>query len=123
MFRSQIAWILVVVAAFCLAGCHRQAPGSSSVSDAKPGADTRTRAGVAPMADDSTVIVIAAPDNGDMGPVLGDLSKELRRYVLVSRNSPQSFEEFVQKAHIQAPPPPAGQHYAIENGAIVLVSR
>ena len=67
--------------------------------------------------------MIAVPESGDAGAVLSQLSKELRRYVLVSRSSPKDFQEFADKAHVQAPPPPEGQKYAIENGAIVLVKR
>jgi hypothetical protein len=58
-----------------------------------------------------------------MAVVLGELSRRLRKYVLVSRSTPASFEEFADKAHVQAPPPPAGQKYALDHGQIVLVNR
>jgi hypothetical protein len=52
--------------------------------------------------------------------VLGRLSLELRKYVLRTKAAPKTFEEFLAHANVQAPPPPAGKKYAIDNGAVVL---
>jgi hypothetical protein len=110
----------VAVAVFLAAGCKKQAPAPNASASAgvQSGATT---AGVMPL--DTTPTVIAVPEDGNVATVLGDLSRQLRRYVLATRNAPQSFEDFADKAHVQAPPPPAGQKYAIQSGQIVLVNR
>jgi hypothetical protein len=54
---------------------------------------------------------------------LSQLSIELRKYVVRTRSVPRTYEEFAAKSNVQAPPPPAGKKYAIENQAIVLVRR
>jgi hypothetical protein len=116
-FRARFA-ACVAVAVFLAAGCKKQAPAPT----ASPSAGDRTgatTAGVMPL--DATPTVIAMPEDGNVATVLGDLSRQLRRYVLATRDAPKSFEDFADKAHIQAPPPPVGQKYAIQSGQIVLV--
>jgi hypothetical protein len=62
-------------------------------------------------------------DDGGVNAVLTQLSLELRKYVVRTRSIPKTYEEFAAKSNVQAPPPPAGKKYAIENQAIVLVGR
>ena len=62
-------------------------------------------------------------DTGDVDATLGQLSLELRKYVVGTRSVPKNFEEFVAKSHVQVPPPPAGKKYAIKDQAVVLVKR
>jgi len=64
-------------------------------------------------------IVIA--DTGDLNATLGQLSLELRKYVVRTRKVPKTFEEFLAKSNVQAPPAPDGKKYAIQGQEIVLV--
>ncbi len=59
-------------------------------------------------------------DTGNPDAVLGQLSLELKKYVLRTRTAPKSFEEFVAASRVQAPPPPPGKKYAIDHGTVVL---
>jgi hypothetical protein len=114
----------VAVLALVLAGCKKQAPVSNTApaaADQNAASTETTKAGVAPL--DATPVVVPAPEDGNMTVVLAELSRQLRKYVLVSRSAPKSFEEFADKARVQAPPPPTGQKYAIDHGEIVLVKR
>jgi hypothetical protein len=62
-------------------------------------------------------------DSGDVNATLGQLSIELRKYVVSTRSVPKDYEEFAAKSHVNAPPPPPGKKYAIKNQAVVLVKR
>jgi len=62
-------------------------------------------------------------DDGGVNAVLTQLSLELRKYVVRTRSVPKTYEEFIAKSNVQAPPPPPGKKYVIENQAIVLVQR
>lgn len=121
VFRAGSLRVAAMLALVCAAGCRRQAQTPVPAGEQSAASPEATTAGVAPLP--ATPIVVAAPEDGNVDAVLGQLSRELRRYVLVSRNAPKNFEDFADKAHLQAPPPPAGQKYAIQNGAIVLVKR
>jgi len=72
-----------------------------------------------PYAASNTVIIDAA----DPSVALQQLSQELRNYVVRTRSVPRSFEDWVGKSQVEAPPPPAGQKYAIQGQAVVLVKR
>jgi hypothetical protein len=63
------------------------------------------------------------PDTGNVNAALEALSLELRKYVVRTRSVPRNYEEFAAKSHVQAPPPPPGKKYAIQNQAIVLVKQ
>jgi hypothetical protein len=62
-------------------------------------------------------------DTASVDATLNQLSSELRNYVVRTRSVPKNFEEFAAKSQVQAPPAPAGKKYAIQNRAVVLVSR
>ena len=66
-------------------------------------------------------VVIPAADN--INDTLNQLSTELRRYVVRTRSVPKNFEEFIAKSLVQAPAAPDGKKYAIQNHAVVLVTR
>ena len=61
--------------------------------------------------------------HADPSATLADLTTELRRYVVRTRSVPKNLDEFIAKSQVQAPAPPAGKKYAIQNKAIVLVNR
>ena len=75
------------------------------------------------MKDWLAAVPIVIPDTGDTSATLGQLSLELRKYVLRTRSAPKSFEEFQAKSQLEAPPAPAGKKYAIQGSAVVLVKR
>jgi hypothetical protein len=62
-------------------------------------------------------------DAGNIDATLSQLTSELRKYVIHSRSVPRNFEEFIAKSGVQAPSPPAGKKYVIQNRAVVLVKR
>jgi len=66
---------------------------------------------------------VVVSDQGGMNAALEQLSLELRKYVVRTRSVPKSYEEFIARSNVQAPPPPPGKKYAIENKEIVLVGR
>ncbi len=66
---------------------------------------------------------VVVSDQGGVNATLEQLSLELRKFVVRTRSVPKSYEEFIAKSNVQAPPPPAGKKYAIENKEIVLVRR
>lgn len=61
--------------------------------------------------------------NADPNVILAELTAELRKYVVSTRSVPKSFEEFIAKSGVQAPPAPPGKKYAIQNKAVVFVKR
>jgi hypothetical protein len=57
-------------------------------------------------------------------PALADLTRDLRRWIVKSKQRPASFEDLVAKAGLQPPAPPAGKKYAISpEMRVVLVDR
>lgn len=55
---------------------------------------------------------------------LAELTRELRRWIVKTKQRPASFEDFAAKAQIQVPPAPAGKKYAISKEMrVVLVDR
>ena len=72
-----------------------------------------------PPASATTVVV----SDGGINATLKQLSLELRKYVVRTRSVPRNFEEFIAKSNVQAPAPPPGKKYAIENKAVVLVEK
>ena len=119
---------VALLAATLAAGCskHQSAVSASAAAnavqaDAAPelSAAPPSPRGPGPAAPPPTAVVI--PDSGDVNATLNQLSLELRKYVVGTRSVPKDFKEFVAKSHVQAPPPPAGKKYAIQNQAVVLV--
>jgi len=55
-------------------------------------------------------------------PDLQALNQQMIRWVVANHQRPKSFEDFVARANIQVPPPPAGKKYVIDKrGFIALV--
>jgi hypothetical protein len=55
---------------------------------------------------------------------LAELTRELRRWIVATKQRPASFEEFAAKAKVKIPPPPAGKKYALSSEMrVVLVNR
>jgi len=66
---------------------------------------------------------VVVSDSANLNATLDQLSLELRKYVVRTRSVPRNFEEFIAKSNVQAPAPPPGKKYAIENKAVVLVEK
>ena len=57
-------------------------------------------------------------------PNLAELTRELRRWIVATREKPANFEDFAAKAKITVPPPPAGKKYALSSEMhVILVNR
>ena len=113
--------------ALAAAGCSKHepaaagqnaAPTASQETTATPGAASQRGAPVALPAQP-----VVVPENADVSATLGQLSLELRKYVLRTRSVPKDFEEFAAKSQARIPPPPAGKKYAIKDQTVVLVNR
>ena len=118
-------WAVLVIAALA-AGCRKHEPAAATTPTNSASADAATPADEAPtrgpgIAPPPTAVTV--PDTGDTKATLSQLSLELRKYVLRTKSAPSSFEDFVAKSQVQAPPPPAGKKYALQSGAVVLVNR
>jgi len=113
------------IAAGLTAGCKKQeaAPAAVAAPDAPAGSSQAVPSprGPGPMAPAPASVVV--PDTGDMNATLGQLSLELRKYVVRTRSIPKTFEEFLAKSNVQPPPAPAGKKYAIQDQVIVLVKK
>ncbi len=52
---------------------------------------------------------------------LAELTRELRRWIVSTREKPTSFEDFAAKAKIKVPPAPAGKKYALSSEMRVIL--
>jgi hypothetical protein len=117
---------MLVATASLTAACnkHEASPGPvASASDpaASSSEGVPSPRGPGPMAPPPASVVV--PDTGDVNATLGQLSLELRKYVVRTRTVPKIFEEFLAKSNVQPPPAPAGQKYEIQGQVIVLVKK
>jgi hypothetical protein len=115
----------VLLAVMLAGGCSKQQPaagsnaGSNAAASTAPQPPPSARSPGTPAAAAPVVV----PDSGDVNATLGQLSLELRKYVVRTRSVPKNFEEFVSKSGAQVPAPPAGKKYAIQGQEVVLVKR
>ena len=128
--RSCLCLWFVLLAAGLALGCKKQGAALDASADTntpvadQPGSEAvapPSPRGPGPMPVATTPAVIQ--DQGDPSAVLAQLSLELRKYVVHTRSVPKNYEEFIAKSQVQAPPPPEGKKYAIQNKAVVLVNR
>ena len=64
----------------------------------------------------------AASTYGD--EALAELTREVRRWIVATKQRPTSFEDFVANAKITVPPPPPGKKYELSKELrVVLVDR
>ncbi|EEF59518.1 hypothetical protein [Pedosphaera parvula] len=117
--------ILLALLATALTACkkHEAVPSPQAVTQDQPASapqEGTSARGPNPLP--AAPVTVNAPENGDVNATLGQLSLELRKYVVRTRSAPKSFEEFAEKAQLQAPTPPAGKKYAIQGGKIALVN-
>ena len=123
--------ILSLTACAWVTGCQRHstpsraggdtnttAPGSAAAASEAPPSPR----GPGPMPGPPAGAVVVSDLEG-VNSALEQLSVELRKYVVRTRTVPKTYEEFISKSNVQAPEPPPGKKYAIQNQAIVLVKR
>jgi len=63
---------------------------------------------------------VSLPPDATAEAAAGQLSTELRRYVLTTRTIPKDFDDFAAHHPMKFPPAPAGKKYVIENGQVVV---
>lgn len=123
--------ILFLFACACLSGCQRHAAtspvsGETNIPALRPATASSeappSPRGPGPMPAPAAGAVVISAQEGESG-ALEQLSIELRKYVVRTRTVPKTYEEFIAKSNVQAPEPPPGKKYAIQNQAIVLVKR
>ena len=111
---------LVLLALALTSGCKKQeaAPVATNAVPAAAMAPESPAGGppVTPPAPKPAIV----QQNPDINATLGQLALELRKYVVRTRSVPKTFEEFIAKSGVQAPPPPPGKRYAIEGQQVVL---
>jgi hypothetical protein len=66
----------------------------------------------------------APPPQVEAGVDLAALTRDLKRWIVSTKERPGTFEEYVAKAKVSVPPAPAGKKFAISKEMrIVLVDR
>jgi len=57
-------------------------------------------------------------------PVLAQLTRDVKRWIVMTKKVPANFEDFVAKAKVTVPPPPAGKKYALSaEMRVILVNQ
>jgi cell division protein FtsN len=123
---SMRVWlVLFVISLLSCVGCKKQeVPASLSSTDSvsDPSAPSSPRGPVRVAASDTNSAVVIR-ETSDPNATLQQLTGALRDYVVRTRTVPKNFDEFVTKGQITVPPPPAGQKYALQGQAVVLVQK
>lgn len=91
-------------------------PADPSAPATQAATQEGTAAGAAPpppvnYAQNQTVVEAAA--SGNVEATMQQLQIELYKYMSITHYRPQTFEEFLQKANIKAPPAPEGKKFII----------
>jgi len=124
--------LMVVLAGALAAGCKKHeaaAPATASASPDQPASSAsvptpEATAPVAPVAAPAEPAVVTIPAGGDVNATLGELTRQVRRYIVRNKTTPSNFDDFAAAAHLQVPPPPPGKKYAINaKWKVVLVNR
>ncbi len=85
------------------AGCKKKTPEA-------PPPPPSTQA----VATAASPVVAQAPD-------LGEITRQVRRWILKNQRPPKSFEDFASTTSYQIPPPPAGKKYVINRQMHVVL--
>ena len=122
---SVFCLALVLGAAMFAAGCGKKSEKPSSIATPPLQTTQDTSQSTAPSSDVNSQPVPAAPaTNVVAAPDLGELNRDLLRWILRNRRKPASFEDFSATAGVVIPPPPAGKRYIIAKDMhIQLVDR
>lgn len=121
-----VLWLTVGGVALLAAGCGKHSETPAPTQAATPAADNlqapANPQNPAPATTPSVAGSIPVTDANGAAD-LGELSRQLRGWIVGHRRLPQSFEEFVSTANLKVPPPPPGKKYAINKSTVILVDR
>ena len=117
--------VAAVLLVFPSLGCGKKSPPApvptveNTPAPAAPAAPV-VRVPGPPVAHPAPPSQVSLPANATADAAADQLTMELRRYVLTTRSIPKSFEDFAAQHPMKFPPAPAGKHYAIEEGKVVV---
>ena len=122
MKRSITLLLSVTALAVGSVGCNREA-SEPAVETANPEmvAPSNVMAGTATHGQPGAVLDV--PPGADTDAVLAELSREIRKWILRHRRTPNSFEEFMSTTPMQIPPPPAGMKYVLTREMKVVLEK
>jgi len=116
---------LVLGAAMFVAGCGKKNETPPVSTNApSPQANQAAATPTAPGSAQNSQAAPAAPatNAATASADLQSLNQQLIRWVVQNHQRPKSFEDFVARANVQVPPPPAGKKYVIDKrGFVALV--
>jgi hypothetical protein len=114
--------VFVALLALLLTGCKRHETSTGTApNEAQTSANAASPAPGPPIYAPTEPVVVQ--ENADTNATLDELSSALRAYVSQTRSAPKDFQDFVNRAQVQAPAPPAGKAYAIVRGKVVFVNK
>ena len=123
--RRISPFVLVLGAAMFIAGCGKKSDTPPvSQTPPPPQASQAAVPPVSPSPAQNSEAAPAAPatNAATASADLQSLNQQLIRWVVQNHQRPKSFEDFVARANIQVPPPPAGKKYVINSrGFVALV--
>ena len=116
--------ILILFAAFLLAGCGKK-PEASAPSTQAQAVTTSALAAQQQSYTPAPVVNSASaspgPADATPAPDLTRISLAVRGWLLNHGRPPTNFEEFAATASIPIPPPPAGKKYAFDSHLRVML--
>jgi hypothetical protein len=129
---KRILFVALLVATLT-PGCGEKSGSSGSQTVDTPSQSTADPSQATKPSEAPASAPIAAPipspaastttgTNAVAPPDVGQLTFQLRRWIVMNHRAPKTFEEFVSLAKIQVPPPPPGKKYVIGPQAKVILA-
>jgi hypothetical protein len=120
--QTAIICALILAAIFYSTGCSKSRPPTAAApptsADTNPAAADMPRE---PVFTPAPVVVAASPDGG---VDLKQLNHAYVGWIVQTRRSPGTFEEYVAMSGVKVPPPPPGKKFVIDqNGFINLANK
>jgi hypothetical protein len=120
--RTTLLAALMLPLFFCCTGCSKSKPPTAQMPP--PVTDTNLVAANLPGAPASTPPPVEIATNPDGGVDLKALNHAYIGWIVQTRRSPSSFEDYVAMSGVKVPPPPPGEKYVIDkNGFINLATK
>jgi len=105
MSPKKFQAVLGLIAAVTLAGCEKSSSPGTTGGMATQGAPP-------------------PPAESYEGVDLAQLTRDLKRWIVATKERPASFEDYVAKAKVSVPPAPAGKKFALSKEMrVILVDR
>jgi len=123
MKPKTVLWLTVSGVALLAVGCGKHAATPAPAQATTPAADHLPAPANPPNPAPSAAATANPVVDANGAADLGELSRQLRGWIVGHRRLPQSFEEFVSTANLKVPPPPPGKKYAISKSTVILVNR